>query len=1027
VLLGRWLHGEGAARELRAVQEPSPWGVPGSAGPAPGVLLDRYVLLKPLGAGGMGLVFTAYDPLLDRTVAIKVMRHEVATAMPSSTRVRILREARAMARLSHPNVVSVHDAGLFHGRVYLAMEHMGGGSLAEWLQARPRSWQAIRDVFVRAGRGLAAAHARGLVHRDFKPQNVLFDHEGQVKISDFGLVRPSAALDAPGAEAVPSAPEAVSNASITRSSAILGTPGYIAPELLRGAIPDSRADQYSFAAALHLALHGRLPAGAGATAARPRIPDWLDRLIARGLSEDPTARYPSMESLLDELTSRDRRLRRRALAAATASLGLSAAGALIFAVLQEPPPCERYAERLTLAWGPSRRAEVRQAVLGSGVPVAAQTWERLEPTLDGYAREVSELYAGACRAVRLSRRAEERIAPTASCLAARIEDLGHRTAVLSRATPLMAREDAARAASELLPVRACASFGRPAAAPAPAPPGSWEKVGPVRQKLGQAWALYRAGEYAQGLALAGPLEAEARATEDPLLLAETLRLIGKLRSGASRYKDAAAALEPAMMAAVAAGKDQLAVVIASELADSLALQSQPEAATVWLDHGRAILTRLGKDPVAEASWLQARAAVLAVEGHWELAAPLLEAAVERMEQVFGPDHPRTAAVLVKLSRELKGAADLDRADRTATRALEIYERIYGPNHPDTLRALSARAQVARDRADVRSELALARRIQAAQQALYPEDSLEVAGARWTLGNALLNFGDPGAAAAEFQSALGTYQRTYGSPGEADARLASLHHYIGTCLYELGEDAQAEAEFQQELDLHSRARGTADPKLVHALTGLGLVSAAKGKLPEADERFQQAVAVARKAGEHNADLQYPYLAAAQASFEAGRYDRAEQSHLAALPFLASLIPAGSVKHATLEAKLAAAELGQGKAEAALHRAAQALAAMENALGRDHPLSVRALAVIGEARRRQGRPVAALELLQRAELLLERSPLRPLERGELLRSLARASHEAGLAPGRTQALMTAARTEFLKAGVWGRRRLAAEMRR
>src|SRR5262245_31001055 len=155
-----------------------------------GTALDRYVLLKKVGGGGMGVVYAAYDPRLDRTIAVKVLRSDVAATMTEEARARMLREAQAMARLSHPNVVTVHDAGTFEGRLYLAMEYLDDGTLADWLARRSRSWREVLEVFVQAGRGLAAAHALGLVHRDFKPQNVMVAGDGRVRITDFGLVRP---------------------------------------------------------------------------------------------------------------------------------------------------------------------------------------------------------------------------------------------------------------------------------------------------------------------------------------------------------------------------------------------------------------------------------------------------------------------------------------------------------------------------------------------------------------------------------------------------------------------------------------------------------------------------------------------------------------------------------------------------------------------------------------------------------------------------------------------------------------------
>ncbi|HEY8211500.1 MAG TPA: protein kinase [Myxococcaceae bacterium] len=302
-----------------------------------GTRMDRYVLLKHVGGGAMGVVYAAFDPRLDRTIAIKLMRIDVAAGMSAESRTRMLREAQAMARLSHPNVVTVHDVGTYAGRLYLAMEYLEQGTLASWLSAGPRPWRAVLGVFVQAGRGLAAAHAHGLVHRDFKPQNVMVGG-GRVRITDFGLVRPADALAHPDE---PTRPELnLTDAGgeplmerLTRIGALIGTPRFMAPEQLSGKVADARADQFSFCVALYEALYGTFPfqltAGVELVRAiqqgrflRPaagrRVPGWLRRALVRGLSAAPESRFPSMDALLEALEGGPGRTRGIAIAAAAA-------------------------------------------------------------------------------------------------------------------------------------------------------------------------------------------------------------------------------------------------------------------------------------------------------------------------------------------------------------------------------------------------------------------------------------------------------------------------------------------------------------------------------------------------------------------------------------------------------------------------------------------------------------------------------------------------------------------------------------
>jgi serine/threonine-protein kinase len=277
-----------------AFAPPAAGGAPGpDAGPAaatlvPGTQVGRHVIERVLGAGGGGIVYQAFDPGLGRKVALKVLRPLGSEGAAEARLARLLREAQAMARLNHPNVVTVYDVGVFEGAVVIVREYVEGESLTEWLRRAPRGWREIVDVFVAAGRGLAAAHAAGLVHQDFKPDNVLVGADGSVRVTDFGLARVPG--DEPGAERA-------------------GTPAFMAPERARSGVPEPRADQYSFCVALHLALHGRLPgrgreAPAGARPAGapdPAIPVWLDDVLGRGLNADPAGRWDSVDALVDAL------------------------------------------------------------------------------------------------------------------------------------------------------------------------------------------------------------------------------------------------------------------------------------------------------------------------------------------------------------------------------------------------------------------------------------------------------------------------------------------------------------------------------------------------------------------------------------------------------------------------------------------------------------------------------------------------------------------------------------------------------
>ncbi|MFY0533529.1 serine/threonine-protein kinase [Nannocystis pusilla] len=222
----------------------------------PGARLGRYVVMSLLGAGGMGVVYAAHDPELGRPVALKLLRpHPAGPRRELEDRLR--REAQAMARLSHPNVAAVHDVGQIGGRIFIAMELIRGQTLAAWLRAAPRARRDVLARFLLAGRGLAAAHAAGLVHRDFKPENVLVGDDGQVRVVDFGLARASG--DEPLSITAQSGPGSEQLADLTATGAVLGTPIYMAPEQHEGRPAEARSDQFSFCVALYTALYGQRP------------------------------------------------------------------------------------------------------------------------------------------------------------------------------------------------------------------------------------------------------------------------------------------------------------------------------------------------------------------------------------------------------------------------------------------------------------------------------------------------------------------------------------------------------------------------------------------------------------------------------------------------------------------------------------------------------------------------------------------------------------------------------------------------
>ncbi len=286
----------------------------GSEPETEGVRLDRYELQELIGSGGAGVVYRAFDPALERQVAVKILRPDLAGAQ-GEFQARLRREAKATAQLSHPNVVTAYDVGATDSGGFIVLEYFSGGTLEEWLQGNHPLEERLR-VMREAGRGLAAAHKRGVVHRDFKPQNVLLSADGRVCVTDFGLAR----LENPGAAAFP-LDRTIGDATITRG--LMGTPNYMAPEVLAGSRGDELSDQFSFAVALYQAMNGRHPfrGASHVTLAElltrmqsglidpeaADVPEHVRKVIKRGLAAAPADRFPSMSALLSALAKEPRK------------------------------------------------------------------------------------------------------------------------------------------------------------------------------------------------------------------------------------------------------------------------------------------------------------------------------------------------------------------------------------------------------------------------------------------------------------------------------------------------------------------------------------------------------------------------------------------------------------------------------------------------------------------------------------------------------------------------------------------------
>nr|WP_276603809.1 serine/threonine-protein kinase [Nannocystis pusilla] len=345
--------------------------------------IGRYRVLGRIGAGGMGTVYAAHDPMLGREVAIKLARVDG----PASLESRLLREARLLAQVRHPNVVELHDFGKFRGQIFIVMARIHGQTLRAWQRERERPWRHTVAMYVAAARGLQAAHAAGLVHRDFKADNVLVGDDGRVYVVDFGLARPAVEVTGDAPPATPPIASSSLDSPLTRTGAVVGTPAYMAPEQRAGRPPDVRSDIYSFCVSLYEALHGQRPEYRSdptkTRAGKGDVPRRIDRALARGLAPAAAQRYATFEPLIAAL-ERDPARWWRAVAVAVALLVTGGFAGLMASESEGPraASCEAAARRIDAVWGTSQREAL---VAGFAAP---GEYTRARPARDRGARRL---------------------------------------------------------------------------------------------------------------------------------------------------------------------------------------------------------------------------------------------------------------------------------------------------------------------------------------------------------------------------------------------------------------------------------------------------------------------------------------------------------------------------------------------------------------------------------------------------------------------------------------------------------------
>ncbi len=823
-----------------------------------GESVGRYVVLGRVGAGGMGVVYAAYDPDLDRKVALKLLHGGPSGSSGTGGETRLIREAQAMAKLSHPNVIAVHDVGTYRGNVFVAMEFVDGPTLAAWHSQR-RPWKEVLRMYLQAGRGLTAAHAVGLVHRDFKPANALIGSDGRVRVLDFGLARRAGQADSLRTDV-----ELVTSASsldtdLTRTGAVLGTPAYMAPEQHLGLEPGPAADQFSFCASLYEALYGQRPFE-GETLANlslavldgrvrepPRghgVPPRLFRVLARGMSVAPENRFASMQALLDELAD-DPRARRLRMGAVVLGLG----GVSTFGWLAMPgtttQPCRGGHERVAAVWNEARRSEIEGAFEKTNVYFAQSTWDRVAQSLDARARAWVAMYEEACRATRvLGEQSEQLLDLRMQCLDRKLADLDALLGVLAQADRGTVGK-AVDAVHGLSPVDACADVtALSARVPPPDDPAVRAHVDDARDRLRRARALGLAGSRNDALEQAEAVVAEARRIDWAPLLAEALELQGELLADRADAENAESVLEEAIWAGIAADDDAIAARAALELSFLLGYRhARFDDAERWQGLVGALVRKLPQEKALAVRARYARGAILFGRGRIDEAQEAFEQAHRLAEDTLEPSDPLRAMTSAALGNVAFTRGRVEEAEPYYREALELVVQARGEDHPTLADFYNNLAVALWDREDYEGARTEYARALSLYEKAHGREHPEVAS---TLSNIAVVYEDEqrwDEAEAHHREAVAILEKTLG-PAHPD--LAISYTGLGNVARGRGDDETALAHHRRALDIRLAALGEEHPEVAASLTAVGEMELRLGREKEAVARLEQALAIKEKA-------------------------------------------------------------------------------------------------------------------------------------------------------------------------------------
>jgi tetratricopeptide (TPR) repeat protein len=843
-----------------------------------GGTIGRYVVLELLGRGGMGVVYAAYDPVLDRKIALKLLSDPEDDG--TAGRARMRREAQALAKLSHPNVVVIHDVD-DHGKgIYLAMELVQGTTLRVWEHRRP--WREVLAAYLDAARGLAAAHTAGLIHRDFKPENVLVGTNGRVRVTDFGLARL-----APEGDGVPVLGELSSD--LTQQGMVMGTPSFMAPEQIDGEPVDARSDQFSWCLCAWEALFGAPPwpisklevrsAAMKTDVPRPpaktHVPRAVTRVLLRGLSPDPAKRWPDMTSLVAAM-ERARTSRRIVALAAGAAVAMSLAAVFVLGRhAGAQPSCDGAAAPIGDAWP---AATVKAAFAATGAPFAQASFAAVDRSVEAWRARWRDTAVESCRATRdHGTQSEAMLDLRTACLARARDRLRTFGEALAKADTKLV-EQAPSLATQLPELGACDAAALAGETPAPATP----LVHTIETALTEIERDTLHGRSLDATRAVLPVAQLWTATATALawqpLIARAHRDVAMLEEDLGKGKDARQSLLAAM--AVAQG-DELAQIQLDLLDDEGRITSDWALAESWAKLADATLGRLGDRPASRVELARRHGHALQRAGHPDDAQRVLAAGLP-VARAVGP--LAEVGILNELGLAENDLGALADARTHLERALSLARAELGDQHPRVADITHDLGTTAYRQGRYAEADALFRSALALREVTRGPDSAEVAGSAEALGTTLLAEDKLAEAKPLLERAIKILEARLG-PTNPD--VANAYNDIGGAYHRAGEYAAALANNEHVLAIREAALGPDHPDVAQSLVNVAIESKALDKWEHVVPNYRRAIAIFDKAyGPGSIDAGITYLNLAEAQRVHGELDAAGESYQKSRDILAA---------------------------------------------------------------------------------------------------------------------------------------------